>query len=73
MVNRKKLIAFLASRKLNSERFESRDLQEGRTIIQELDPQVEGYIFFSKTGKVEKPLNLILKLDFLIEKILQGS
>lgn len=73
MVNRKKLITFLASRKLNSERFESRNFKEGRIIIQELDPQVEGYIFFSKTRKAEKPLNPILKLDFLIEKILQGS
>lgn len=68
MVNRKKLVGFLASRKLTPESFESRDLKQGRNIIQELDPQIEGYVYFSKTKKAEKPLNLILKLDFLVEQ-----
>jgi len=37
--------------------------------MQELAPQVMSYIYFSKKKrKAEKPLNLILKLDFLIEK-----
>ena len=68
MVNRKKLIALLASRKLNSESFESRDLKQGRIIIPELNSRTEGYVYFTKLKKAEKPLNLILKLDFLLEK-----
>jgi len=35
--------------------------------IEELDSSKEGYLYFSTQNKVEKPVNLILKLDFLIE------
>ena len=68
MVNRKKLITLLKSKNLRFENFENRNLKQGKITIQELNPQTEGYVYFSKNKKVEKPLNLILKLDFLIER-----
>ena len=67
LVNRTKLIAFLKSRKLDRESLRNRLLAHGKITIDELNPKIEGYLYFSKKKKVEKPLNLILKLDFLIQ------
>lgn len=66
LVNRSKLIAFLKSRKLNRESFRDRNLTHGKITLDELKPKIEGYLYFSKKKKAEKPLNLVLKLDFLI-------
>ena len=72
-VNRRKLILFLASRGLDFKRiFEINEeirqsTSEDRIKISELNSISEGKFFYSKKGKAEQPINLVLKLDFLIK------
>ena len=70
-VNRKKLIAFLTSRNYTEKVFSSiREVHEntnGMVVLERLDSRTEGYLYFSSERKAEKPVNLILKLDFLIK------
>lgn len=70
-VNRNKLICFLISRQITLEFLENTaeksEIKHGKIKISELDYKKEGYLFLSNLNKAEKPLNLILKLDFLIE------
>ncbi|SHI48025.1 hypothetical protein [Pseudozobellia thermophila] len=66
--NRKKLLRFLSDRKLTAERLENRALPHGKIAIGELDQATEGYLYFSRANKAEKPLNLVLRLDFLIHE-----
>ena len=68
LVNRQKLLQFLEGRTIKSNRFENRNLPHGKTSIEELNDKREGYLYFSSFNKEEKPLNLILRLDFLIEQ-----
>lgn len=42
--------------------------KHGRFPIQELNSKSEGALFFSKNNKSEQPINLVLKLDYLIKK-----
>ena len=42
--------------------------KDGRCRLEELNPKTEGVLFFSKNNKNEKPINLVLKLDFLIRE-----
>jgi len=70
LVNRNKLCSFLKKRSLTplvfeNYRVDNNDLH-GKLILAELDPRTEGYLYFSKTNKAEKPINLILKLEYLI-------
>ncbi|TMU55099.1 hypothetical protein [Flagellimonas algicola] len=69
-VNREKLLDFLASWKLTKEKMEQLALSQpdyhGKMELNMLNPQTEGYLFFSRKNKVEEPVNLILKLEFLI-------
>ena len=44
----------------------SKEGLQGKICVGGLDCQKEGYLFLSKKNKVEKPLNLVLKLDWLI-------
>ncbi|MEC8832938.1 MAG: hypothetical protein VX772_11305 [Bacteroidota bacterium] len=37
----------------------------GKLEVKELHPKTEGYLFFSTKNIAEKPVNLILKLDYL--------
>lgn len=71
MVNRKKLILFLESREITENslkmHIENKDENQGKAILKGLDSVREGYLYFSTQNKAEKPINLILKLDFLIE------
>ncbi|MCK0161237.1 hypothetical protein [Allomuricauda sp. F6463D] len=71
MVNREKLISCLHSLRLNQEhlkRFISKNKdRHGKLILDELNPKTEGYLFFSRNNKAEQPINLILKLDYLIK------
>lgn len=67
-VNRKKLLCFLRDRNLTADRLANRALPHDKITIGELDENTEGYLFFSRANKAEKPLNLILRLDFLIDK-----
>lgn len=68
-VNREKLILRLEeiglSRKhLEQLIFENRG-KHGKINVNQLDAKTEGYLFFSTKNKAEKPVNLILKLDYL--------
>lgn len=68
-VNREKLILRLHEMGLNQHFLEQLALDQqhvhGKLLLESLDPKNDGYLFFSKKNKVEKPVNLILKLDFL--------
>lgn len=70
-VNRAKLISFLGSRNLDQKSLESiieqHPRKHSKLKIDQLDSQKEGYLYFSRQNKAEKPINLILKLNFLIE------
>ncbi|MFD2100159.1 hypothetical protein [Flagellimonas iocasae] len=69
-VNREKLIQHLSVLNLTSERFQEIVLQHsghhGKLGLKKLHPLHEGYLFFSTQNKAEKPINLILKLDYLM-------
>ena len=71
-VDRGKLIELLNSKKLSVKRVDDLNNQirngnaEGGIPIDELDYYSEGKLFFSKTNKSEQPINLVLKLEFLI-------
>ncbi|WP_190810381.1 hypothetical protein [Flagellimonas sp. S3867] len=70
-VNRRKLVAFLKRRGLNLLFFQNiislNKGLHGKLVLENLDPKTEGYLFFSKRNKAESPVNLILKLDFLVK------
>lgn len=66
-VNRKKLVYFLKTRNIVSNTLEAYTKRQGKIEIEELDHRSEGYLYFSSKTKAEKPLNLILKLDFLAQ------
>lgn len=71
-VDRNKLINLLNSKKLSFSRVNDLNNQirnsnnEGGIRLDELDYYSEGKLFFSKSNKSEQPINLVLKLDFLI-------
>ncbi len=71
LVNRKKLLAFLTQLGIRENTLydyvATNDSLNGKFPIAELNPKNEGYLFASRNNKAEKPLNLILKLEFLIE------
>ncbi len=69
LVNRKKLHSCLSNHKitktlLNEYRFSNKSHQ-GKLVLKELCQKSEGYLYFSNSNKMEKPVNLILKLHFL--------
>lgn len=70
-VNRHKLISFLESRKITQftyeQYLEKDNLKHGKIEMVELNPKKEGYLYCSTQNKAEKPINLVLKLDFLTE------
>ena len=72
-VNRQKLLALLESKGLTNSTLEEYDKvfraenKNGKTPIKELDTRKEGYIFCSHSNKAEKPINLILKLNYLVK------
>lgn len=39
--------------------------KQGKINVNQLDAKTEGYLLFSTKNKSEKPVNLILKLDYL--------
>lgn len=72
LVNRSKLCSFLIQLKLTKQILdkycdENKNIN-GKLKLAELNSRNEGYLYFSKKNKAEKPINLILKLDFLIEQ-----
>lgn len=71
-VHRAKLISFLETRNITPKNLEKylNTTQEhhGKIEMAALDSKKEGYLYCSTFNKAEKPINIILKLDFLIEK-----
>ncbi|AWX44495.1 hypothetical protein HME9304_01497 [Flagellimonas maritima] len=71
LVNREKLIVYLNSLGLTQEHFEHLKAISGnfhgKMQLEAIDSRHQGYVFFSRKNKVEQPINLILRLDFLIE------
>jgi hypothetical protein len=69
-VNRNKLICFLKdlgiTKKSLLEIFNSAGREHGKIKVDFLNEKNEGYLFYSKSNKAERPLNLILKLDWLV-------
>ncbi|WP_432672165.1 hypothetical protein [Flavobacterium sp. SM2513] len=72
-VDRRKLINLLNSRGLNIDRIKAlnehirKGTAEDRIKVDELNAATEGKFFYSKKGKAEQPINIVLKLDFLIK------
>ncbi|MBO0342049.1 MAG: hypothetical protein VX798_02150 [Bacteroidota bacterium] len=69
IVNREKLIQHLDKKGL-SQTYLERIITEnkglnGKLNLDKLDARNEGYLFFSSNNKIEKPVNLILRLDYL--------
>ncbi len=70
LVNRQKLISMLSEFGFNAEKLQNyKSLNgHGKIELEGLHPKTQGYLYHSKNNKAEQPLNLILKLDWLIEK-----
>jgi len=72
-IYRNKLISHLTSIGLNKSKINSLENgirtsnSSGRVIVPELNPETEGFLFFSSQNKVEKPINLVLRLNYLIK------
>ncbi len=69
IVSRKKLLEKLSDLGLDMNYLKNhRDAaSHGRILLKQLNPKKEGYLFFSSKNKAERPLNLILKLEWLID------
>ncbi|CAZ95748.1 hypothetical protein [Zobellia galactanivorans] len=71
LVNRQKLIALLKRRSITAASIKKyallRQKLHGKIKLDMLHHRSEGYLFSSTKNKAERPLNLILKLDFLEE------
>lgn len=71
LVNREKLLGFLKTKNINiatlKDAVSKSASQNGKIKIEQLNHRTEGYLFLSRKNKAEKPTNLILKLEFLIE------
>ncbi len=69
LVNRKKLLAFLASKGITRQSLDQtikkHPGKSAKQTLAQLHAKKEGYLYFSNLQKAEKPINLILKLDFL--------
>ena len=70
-VNRAKLITLLETKDLSRNSLEilitKNVIHQGKLEMDQLNVKSEGYLYFSSHKKAEEPINLILKLDFLIK------
>lgn len=70
-VNRLKLIRFLTEKDLSEKvlkaHLNDNPTHQGKLAIGQLNTRNEGYLYFSRQNKAEKPINLILRLDFLVQ------
>ncbi len=72
-INRQKLLELLEAKGLTNLSLEMydkllrADKKNGKIPIKELDARKEGYIFCSHSNKAEKPINLVLRLNYLIK------
>ena len=68
-VNREKFVQHLDNIELSKNNLEQiisqNEDRHGKLILDKLNPKTEGYLFFSTKNKAEKPVNLVLKLDYL--------
>ncbi len=69
LVNRKKLLKKLDALNFKNTRFQDYRSanSHGKIVIDQLNPKGEGYLFLSSKNKSEQPLNLVLRLDWLLE------
>lgn len=71
LVNRKKLLSYLRLQNITKQVLEdyrtANQALHGKVMLDELCQRNEGYLYFSKNNKMEKPFNLVLKLNFLVE------
>jgi len=70
LVNRKKLIALLLDYGFDAQNAQNHRLanRHGKIELDCLHAKTEGYLYHSKNNKAEQPLNLVLKLNWLVEK-----
>lgn len=72
LVNRKKLLDYLkdngVTELLLKKVVETHETQHGKLKLKELNQRTEGYLYISSNNKAEQPVNLVLRLDFLLEK-----
>lgn len=70
LVNREKLLKLLETKGVSQavlDKYISCNTQTtGKLPVKELHEKKEGYLYFSTTKKAEKPINLVLKLRFLL-------
>ena len=72
-INRRKLLDLLEQKNLTPLRLKTydqtvrADKKNGKIVIKELNASKEGYIFSSHSNKAEKPINLVLKLNYLLK------
>ena len=69
MVNRKKLLEKLEELNFKNTSFQNYRSanSHGKIVIDQLNQKKEGYLFLSSKNKIEQPLNLVLRLDWLLE------
>lgn len=71
LVNRKKLLGLLAAKNILHDNLcntiDANKIENGMVPIPELNVKTEGYLFLSSKNKAEKPLNLILRLQWLLD------
>lgn len=71
LVNRAKLIAYLNSSRITEVHLKSivnnHETRHGKLKLSKLDHRKEGYIYISSKNKAEQPINLVLRLSFLLQ------
>jgi hypothetical protein len=71
LVNRKLLLSLLINKGLSETELNNilseYDGSSGKVEIDPLNARTEGYLYFSNMYKAEKPINLILRFDFLLK------
>lgn len=71
LVNRFKLLAFLEDKNVTASTLktyvaDNNSAAHGKLKLKELNDKTEGYLYVSRNNKAEQPVNLVLRLDFLI-------
>lgn len=71
LVNRTKLLTYLNNKGITElllkKTVQAQDTEHGKLKLKILNPKTEGYLYLSSKNKAEQPLNLVLRLDFLLE------
>jgi hypothetical protein len=71
LVNRAKLITYLNRKGVTELHLKSivnnHETGHGKLKLNELDDRTEGYLYLSSNNKAEQPINLVLRLSFLLQ------